>query len=360
MNGSPHWIGSIAALTAVAGAVGPSASAVQDCAISVQFAEDFSSGGLPAGWTATGLWHVTQACAPVDTCIEGAFAYWGVDSQCNYKDAVLSGSLTGPWFNIPALPQGGVTWVQFCVDLDWEGSPETVGVYLERSDGSRLIAYAPDSGSNSTQVSFMLLGVPSGPARFVCEFDAYDYWANEYGGVKLDSFRVLTFEGGLADCNGNLSPDVCDIAKGLSADCNGDGVPDECQGIIYSTCTSSPNSVGSGARLSPSGAPIVSCNRFAIQVDGGPPGEVGVLAFSTDFVPATPFGAGVLCLPPWFFHLPKGVVFDASGACRLDLDLKDMPVLGQIKHQQTLHFQLLYRDRNGVGAGFNTTDVLTT
>ncbi len=31
------------------------------------------------------------------------------------------------------------------------------------------------------------------------------------------------------DCNGNLVPDDCDIADGLSEDCNGDGVPDDCQ-----------------------------------------------------------------------------------------------------------------------------------
>jgi hypothetical protein len=31
-----------------------------------------------------------------------------------------------------------------------------------------------------------------------------------------------------ADCNSNGSPDVCDLASGLSADCDGNGVPDEC------------------------------------------------------------------------------------------------------------------------------------
>ena len=31
------------------------------------------------------------------------------------------------------------------------------------------------------------------------------------------------------DCNGNHTPDACDIASGNSLDENGDGVPDECQ-----------------------------------------------------------------------------------------------------------------------------------
>ena len=31
------------------------------------------------------------------------------------------------------------------------------------------------------------------------------------------------------DCNGNLSPDTCDLDLGVSADCTGNGIPDECE-----------------------------------------------------------------------------------------------------------------------------------
>jgi hypothetical protein len=36
--------------------------------------------------------------------------------------------------------------------------------------------------------------------------------------------------GTVADCNGNLVPDACEIESGAADDCNGDGVPDDCQG----------------------------------------------------------------------------------------------------------------------------------
>ncbi len=34
---------------------------------------------------------------------------------------------------------------------------------------------------------------------------------------------------GFADCNGNLIPDQCDIANGISLDCQPNGIPDECE-----------------------------------------------------------------------------------------------------------------------------------
>ena len=34
------------------------------------------------------------------------------------------------------------------------------------------------------------------------------------------------------DCNGNGSPDACDILDGVACDCNDNGVPDECEGCI--------------------------------------------------------------------------------------------------------------------------------
>jgi len=45
----------------------------------------------------------------------------------------------------------------------------------------------------------------------------------------VDAFEVIT--GVTADCNGNLSPDECDLAGGAS-DLNNDGIPDRCQGDI--------------------------------------------------------------------------------------------------------------------------------
>lgn len=43
----------------------------------------------------------------------------------------------------------------------------------------------------------------------------------------FDRFDVIPY-GASPDCNGNLSPDACDLSSGISVDTNGNGVPDEC------------------------------------------------------------------------------------------------------------------------------------
>ncbi len=48
---------------------------------------------------------------------------------------------------------------------------------------------------------------------------------NENGG---DAGSAYVF-GGLSDCNGNDTLDICDIADGASQDINGNGIPDECE-----------------------------------------------------------------------------------------------------------------------------------
>jgi hypothetical protein len=45
--------------------------------------------------------------------------------------------------------------------------------------------------------------------------------------ADVDMF-LLAFDGDLEDCNNNGSPDLRDIALGVSQDSNNDGIPDEC------------------------------------------------------------------------------------------------------------------------------------
>jgi DNA-binding beta-propeller fold protein YncE len=44
----------------------------------------------------------------------------------------------------------------------------------------------------------------------------------------FDRLDIIPY-GPSLDCNGNLSPDACDIDDGVSQDCTGNGVPDECE-----------------------------------------------------------------------------------------------------------------------------------
>jgi hypothetical protein len=48
------------------------------------------------------------------------------------------------------------------------------------------------------------------------------------GNGTLDRLDVIPYGTGL-DCNGNLSPDACDLGDGISRDCNANGRPDECE-----------------------------------------------------------------------------------------------------------------------------------
>ncbi|MCG8408990.1 MAG: M12 family metallo-peptidase [Phycisphaerales bacterium] len=54
-----------------------------------------------------------------------------------------------------------------------------------------------------------------------CEIDCNN------NGVQ-DRLDIVPYAAGL-DCNGNLSPDSCDIADAISLDCNANAVPDECE-----------------------------------------------------------------------------------------------------------------------------------
>ncbi|MHC4935791.1 MAG: HYR domain-containing protein, partial [Planctomycetota bacterium] len=48
-------------------------------------------------------------------------------------------------------------------------------------------------------------------------------------GNTVSALQSVTITVDETDCNGNGTPDVCDLADGASVDCNLDGIPDECQ-----------------------------------------------------------------------------------------------------------------------------------
>ena len=47
--------------------------------------------------------------------------------------------------------------------------------------------------------------------------------------VWQDTAAATIMYQGELDCNGNHTPDACDIASGDSNDANGNGIPDECE-----------------------------------------------------------------------------------------------------------------------------------
>jgi hypothetical protein len=180
--------------------------------------------GLPQAWSASGLWHVTDQCAPTTTCDGTSFAYFGVDGVCNFETgSTIAGDLVSPPIDIPASATSAE--LVFCSTYDAEGGAydlalvwvNGVPVDVVSDDGIQLewVTRTVDlSAFIGQQVTL----------RF--EFDSVDFIFNFNRGWQVD--RVHVRARGI-DCNGNGTPDLCDVFTGSSADCNGDGVPDECE-----------------------------------------------------------------------------------------------------------------------------------
>ncbi len=122
-------------------------------------------------------------------------------------------------------------------------------------------------------------------------------------------FPTMTPSGN--DCNGNLSPDECDIGDGTSADRNGNGVPDECEITLALTID---NFVGGQAAL--------------FTVTQGPPGEQVLVAWSNQIGRFATMD-GSWCVDFWM-QLPANTPrtrivtrgsFDGTGAFAKSIDI---------------------------------------
>src|SRR5204862_5099770 len=72
-------------------------------------------GGLPAGWTTSGLWHIGSTCLPGGTCDGTQWAYYGQDATCTYDTgAANTGQLTAASIALPAVPPGGTVMLTYC------------------------------------------------------------------------------------------------------------------------------------------------------------------------------------------------------------------------------------------------------
>ncbi|MBX3355427.1 MAG: S8 family serine peptidase [Phycisphaeraceae bacterium] len=75
------------------------------------------SGGLPPGWTTSGLWKLVSQCGPLVSGCGGAiptqFAYYGETLFCSY-DGIHSGTLSSPPIALPAVRSLGVITATFC------------------------------------------------------------------------------------------------------------------------------------------------------------------------------------------------------------------------------------------------------
>lgn len=129
-----------------------------------------------------------------------------------------------------------------------------------------------------------------------------------------------------------------------------------CEWTSY--CATTPNSVGSGARISASGSTSVALNSLALTASGCPLGKPCLFFYGPNATAGAPFHNGLLCISGGFYRLPVTNT-GASGAPSSALDVTHPPSPpGQITAGSTWSFQLWYRDPTQPPAGVNLSDGL--
>jgi hypothetical protein len=146
---------------------------------------DFTA-GLPAGWTATGLWNWTStACPAGDPCAPGGWAYYGRADTCTFDNGALNeGLLTAPPF---VVPSGDTVTLSYCSSLVTENNPSydiaellINGAVVQRADESvdwqtRTLDLAAYRGSTVT---------------FAWRFRTVDDVQNGFRGWQVSNVRV--------------------------------------------------------------------------------------------------------------------------------------------------------------------------
>ncbi|MCK4660121.1 MAG: hypothetical protein KAV82_11420 [Phycisphaerae bacterium] len=185
----------------------------------VLFNEGFED-GLPAGWSATGLWHVSDFCPQPNIHDATHWAYYGQDSSCDFDAGITFGTLTAPPIDVPSV---GPTVLIYCSAYAGEsGGWDAAWV---SANGVVVDQVSRDGARATWETRTVDLTACAGQAVVLqWHFDSGDDVANSELGWQIDRVRVTSG----SDCNTNGIPDECDIAAGTSDDADTNGIPDEC------------------------------------------------------------------------------------------------------------------------------------
>lgn len=129
-----------------------------------------------------------------------------------------------------------------------------------------------------------------------------------------------------------------------------------------SYCTTSPNSVGSGAAMSSTGSTNPAANEFHLIATGCPPNQPLLFYYGAASI-TNPFGNGTQCVGSGgvgLFRFPP-MQTDGSGTADMQVNFGQPPAgsgPGQWQVGDTWYCQSWYRDPAGGGAFFNLSDGL--
>ncbi len=270
----------------------------------------------------------------------------------------------GPALNLPA------TW---CVDFGFNGgtssSNSNLGDISGTTDDELYKTERAASNSQPNQFSYTL-PVASGLYRVTLHF-AEIYFGTAasgfQGGVGSRVFDV-SIEGQLVlddlDIFANVGPAaalvrtfdvaISDGALNLSFVSSADrpkvsGIELMALGAGGNYCTTTPNSVGAGAKMGWQGSLSMAANQTSILTSALPPAELGIFLMS-QAKNGIPLGVGTLCVKAPIKRLAPVVQTSASGTAARVLDFTN-PAAPEaaITAGSTWNFQIWYRD-SGNGA----------
>jgi|GEM_PF-493162 len=138
---------------------------------------------------------------------------------------------------------------------------------------------------------------------------------------------------------------------------------DECECVTTTTCSTSPNSAGPGARISAAGSTRIGDDDFTLVVSGGVPGKSGLFYYGPESV-ELPFGEGLRCVgagASGIFRLGPPVAANPDGIVERPVDFAAPPMgsgPGLVSPGSRWYFQYWYRDPMGGPNGFNLSDAL--
>ncbi|MCH7793266.1 MAG: hypothetical protein IID31_13420, partial [Planctomycetes bacterium] len=173
---------------------------------------DFNA-GLPAGWTASGLWNIGTACSIGPSCNNGSYAYFGNPANCNYATGSRAvGALVMPTMTLPNVPLGGAMSLTFCYNLETEPniSFDKAVIIINGTQVDRL-----DDSTGWTTHTIDLASYSGQTVSIEFMFDSIDTFANNFRGWQIDGVaitaEVIDCNACYADCDQSGTLDIFDF-----------------------------------------------------------------------------------------------------------------------------------------------------
>lgn len=179
--------------------------------------ENFEAGVLPAGWSATGLWHVTASCPTGTPPNPTKWAYYGQDATCTYNNgSTNSGNLTSPTVSIPASASSAKVRFRYIYNGEGGAPPsgfDNASVRISVNGGAFVQAGSLSTNGTSIWLAseININSAIGGTIALQWNFSTQDGIANDFLGLQVDSVAITYVN--LQQCPNNIvtvnDPGVC-------------------------------------------------------------------------------------------------------------------------------------------------------